>query len=189
MKALFLFCLFCLLFIFSCTSNGSVITEDQENRTENIQANVTRSIVPGSAASMPIPPDGLGTAPFRALPSIPRSYLETLSLAFRNKDRGFLILQGEDQYESDLRPNYNEEVYLAMLFRTGPYHADAPWNYTGIRTLNPDLVRSIQYTQWEETGPMIRVTGILHLENGEEMPCEIILLWRLEEPRILGYWP
>ena len=70
----------------------------------------------GLAAQLPSG-DGLKTPRFRALPPEAWDYLETLAKAFREKDKAFLISQGEAQYEKELRFTLDEEIYLALLYR------------------------------------------------------------------------
>ena len=140
-------------------------------------------------AVRPPTPDGLGTPGFRNLPSEAMDYLRILSQAFRNKDREFLVSQGETQYEIELRSRLEEDVYMALLYRIGPLGGDSAWTSPVLPRLNPAEVRSIEFTGWEEAGPMLNISARLHMEDGSRLPSEIILVWRLIEPKILGLWP
>jgi len=148
---------------------------------------------PPEGAALPAG-DGLDSGSFRDLPPEAREYLKILAGAFRNRDREFLISQGESQYEKELRFRLDEESYLASLYRAGPYSEDSEWMLP--RAFGPasprlDLsaVRAIEYTDWEERGPMLEIRGRLYLQDGGPLPFEIVLVWRLPEPKILGWRP
>jgi hypothetical protein len=131
----------------------------------------------------------LETPAFKAFPPEAGDYLKTLAEAFRKKDRAFLLSQGETSYEAELRPRYDEESYLAMLYRAGAYAEDDPWSAPALPLLNCEDVAGIEYTAWFEESPMLRIQGRLHLLNGDPIPCEIMLIWRLKEPKIVGIYP
>jgi len=138
--------------------------------------------------------DGLDTPRFRNLPPEAQDYLKTLATAFRKKDREFLVSQGEAQYEKELRFTLDEETYLAMLYRIGPYSEDLPWesprnNGANLPRLDVSVIRGIEYTGWEESGPMLEIKGRLYIRDSEPIPCTLILIWRLTEPKILGERP
>jgi len=140
------------------------------------------------------PGDGLDTPAFAGIPIEAKNYLKTLAAAFRNADKEFIISQGEAQYEKELRPQYDEEVYLALLYRAGSQNGDSEWESPHV--YGPDItrlqykeIRAIEYIEWEETGPMLDIKGRFHLKNGETLPCRIVLVWRLTEPKILGERP
>ena len=135
------------------------------------------------------PGNGLDTAAFRKLPTEARDYLGVLAGAFLKKDKDFLVSQGETQYEKELRFRLDEKVYLALLYRTGPYSEDMLWKEITPPLLDVKTVRGIEYTSWEEKGPMIEIKGRIYPEKGEPVPCNIVLIWRLEEPKILGEYP
>ena len=133
--------------------------------------------------------DGLDTPQFLSLPGPAKDYLETLAGAFRKKDKDFLISQGESQYEKELRSRYDEQTYLALLYRLGPYSEDLPWSPPQPPLLDTAKILAIEYTEWEEIGPMLQIKGRIFLENDQPNPCEIMLVWRLDKPKILGRWP
>jgi hypothetical protein len=133
--------------------------------------------------------DKLETPAFKGLPPEARDYLETLARAFRGKDRDFLLSQGESRYEAELRPLYDAESYLAMLYRAGAYADDDPWRAPAFPRLNSEDIAGVEYTGWAEEGPILRIQGRLHLLKGESLPCEIMLIWRLKEPKVLGAYP
>ena len=131
----------------------------------------------------------LDSPQFRNLPPEAKDYLETLAEAFQKKDKEFLVSQGESQYEKELRSRLDEETYLALLYRIGPYSEDSPWKPPTPQRLNASLIRAIEYTEWGENGPMLDIYGRLYLSNGDSLPCRIVLVWRLPEPKILGERP
>jgi hypothetical protein len=132
---------------------------------------------------------GLDAPAFRDLPPEAAEYLELLGRAFADRDRDFLVSQGETSYEADNRSRYDDETYLAMLYRVGPYREDSPFQEITLPRLEYAEIRGIRYTAWEEKGPLIRAEAYLVPRRGETIPCEIMLLWRLKEPKILGIYP
>ena len=150
-----------LMLVQACTSVPPE-TEGQEAAAERR---------PQGAAIRPPPPDGLNTPGFRNIPEEARAYLGILSEAFRQKNRDFLISQGETQYERELRHQMEDETYLALLYRVGSHNEDSQWASMTIPRLNPAEVRAIEYAQWEEAGPMLRITGRLHLEDNNTLQC------------------
>ena len=143
---------------------------------------------PAPAVRVP-PGNGLGAPRFRNIPPEARDYLETLAEAFRKKDREFLASQGEGQYEKELRSRLDEEIYLALLYRIGPYSEDSPWQSQSPPRLDTSTVQGIEYSDWKENGPMLEISGRLYLSGGGVLPCRIVLVWRLPEPKILGERP
>ena len=143
----------------------------------------------GKNPERPAPGDGLDTPVFRNLPGEAKEYLQSLSGAFRRGDRNFLIAQGEAQYEKELRSPLDEETYLALLYRIGPYSEGAEWKTSSPPLLNISVIAGIEYTGWTENGPMLEISGRIHLQNDDPIPCRIILVWRLPDPKILGEWP
>jgi hypothetical protein len=131
--------------------------------------------------------------PRRALPeNLPpeaRAYLENLSRAFRTRDREFLLNQGEAQFEAEVRPFYDEDVYLALLYRVGPYAQDRPRQDLNFPRLFPEEVDGIEYADWEERGPYLEIRGRLVRRGKEPLPCCIVLIWKLREPKIQGRFP
>jgi hypothetical protein len=133
--------------------------------------------------------DNLDSVVFQDLPPEAKNYLASLSKAFRTQDEGFLIAQGEKQFEADLKGLYDAGGYLALLYRAGPYSRDAPRINAGEPGLDLALIHHIEYTSWKERGPMLEIQGKLVTKTGETIPCGIVLAWRLAEPKILGVYP
>ena len=181
--------LLCILFFISCVSQAPEIEESP------LPAAPPKAEEKAPAGAPRLPPENSLNSPrFRGLPDEAKDYLETLAEAFRKKDREFLVSQGEIQYENDLRFNYDEESYLAMLYRIGPYSEDSEWMPPkaagpALPVLKVSAIRAIEYTGWEEKGPILEIKGRIYLENEEPLPCEIMLFWRLLEPKILGARP
>ena len=180
-----------LLLMGTCVTGDSVgrVESALEGAAGTAQAATSTAMAAARTALRPLPPDRLDGPLFRNLPTEAMAYLKLLSEAFRNKDRDFLISQGEVQYDSELRNRLEEGVYLALLYRMGPYSEDSAWTPALSPLLDPAKVRGIEYTGWEEVGPMIKISARLHLEDGDPTPCTIMLIWRLVEPKILGQWP
>ncbi|MDR3174842.1 MAG: hypothetical protein LBU19_11365 [Treponema sp.] len=132
-------------------------------------------------------PAGTGENLFWArVPPEAQAYLAELARAFARQDTAFLLAQGEAQFEAEVRPRYDEENYLAMLYRVGPYGEDE--SPAGIDRLRPAEIKGIEYTDWEERGPMLRVRGRL-ITAGAKIPCAILFNPRLKTPKILGAYP
>ena len=148
----------------------------------------TAEKAPGPVVQPP-PGNGLDSAGFRNIPADARNYLTALADAFKSKNRDFLVSQGEAQYEKEVRSRVDEETYLALLYRAGPYSADSEWKPAVPPRLEYSHIRAIEYTGWEEAGPMLDIKGRLYLNGGAVLPCRIILAWRLPEPKILGERP
>jgi hypothetical protein len=136
---------------------------------------------PAESPSEEIPPE--------SLPPEARSYLETLARAFRGRDRDFLLSQGEAQFEAEVRPFRDEESYLALLYRTGPYGEDSSWEDTRTPRLIPDEILRIEYLDWRERGPLLEIRARLIRREGTPLPCLIMLVWKLQEPKIQGRFP
>ncbi|MDR2177243.1 MAG: hypothetical protein LBP20_04270 [Treponema sp.] len=115
-----------------------------------------------------------------------QAYLAELARAFARRDTGFLLAQGEAQFEAEVRPRYDEANYLAMLYRVGSYGEENP--PAGTDRLKPEDIRGIEYTGWEERGPMLWVRGRL-ITAGAKIPCVIFFNPRLRTPKILGAYP
>jgi hypothetical protein len=139
------------------------------------------------AAGGGVPDNGLDREAFRRLGPETRNCLEALSRAFASQDREYLLSQGEENYEAEVKPYYDEDSYLAMLYRAGAYAADSPWD-SGRPLLKPEEIRGIEYLDWEEQGPMLVIRGRL-LGKAGNLPCKIVLAWRLMAPKILGVYP
>lgn len=147
--------------------------------------------LPPAAAAPAAPPveDRLNSPAFRTLPAEARSYLERLSRAFSARDEAFLLAQGEAQFEAEVRPRYDKEAYLALLYRTGSYAAESPRASAEVPRLVPSGLSHIQYLSWEENGPLLEIAARLVGKNGASTPCLIMLAWRLREPKIQGLFP
>jgi hypothetical protein len=145
--------------------------------------------VPGSPPSAAGDKDRLDTRDFAGLPPEAKAYLQILSRAFRNQDKNFLLSQGESQFEAEVKPHYDDGSYLALLYRSGQYAAESPRTGTQSPRLNPADIHHIEYTRWEENGPMLEIEGSFLTMTGGVIPCKIILIWRLKEPKILGRFP
>ncbi|AEF80745.1 putative lipoprotein [Leadbettera azotonutricia ZAS-9] len=154
-----------------------------EGKAETAAASPRAAIRPGRVE------DNLGKPTFKGLPQEAREYLETLSKAFREKNLDFLISQGEIHYENETRFRYDEETYLAMLYRIGPYTEDSPFREMKLPRLEYKEVTGIEYTAWDEKGPMIEIQAQLVYQKGETIPCEIMLVWKLPAPKVLGMYP
>ena len=174
------FCTLIAVFAFSCAS---------------FQTTSSSNSLSGSKAIYVKPPSesGLQEAGFKSLPTEAKEYLETLSEAFRKKDKEFLLAQGEAQFEKELRPKLEEGNYLALLYRIGPYSEDSEWKAptTGASPIRLDVntTEAILYTGWEEKGPLLGITGRLYTKDSGIVPCRIVLAWRLVQPKIQGVWP
>jgi hypothetical protein len=143
---------------------------------------------PGTGGQRGVPDNGLDRAVFRKLNPETRSYLEALSRAFASQDREYLLSQGEENYEAEVKPYYDENSYLAMLYHSGSYAVDSPWDSGQQPVLEPGDILGIEYLSWEEQGPMLVIRGNLIGKSGN-LPCKIVLAWRLRSPKILGLYP
>jgi hypothetical protein len=129
---------------------------------------------------------------FATLPPEIRSYLADLSAAFKNHDSTFLEDQGETHYAKDLFNKYSREQYLAMLYRAGPYARDSTWEIPPYK-LDIKNIRRVKWIDFSEKGPVLEVNGVIllaaHEMDATEIPCRLMLLWRLKEPKIIGTYP
>jgi hypothetical protein len=171
-----------VLLLWGCASTADIPTE-AEPETAPV------AISPRLAARPVKIEDNLEKSIFKGLPQEAREYLETLSKAFREKDLDYLISQGEIHYENENRFRYDEGTYLGMLYRIGPYTEDSPFREMKLPRLEYKEIIGIEYTAWDETGPMIEVQAKLISQNGEPIPCELMLVWKLPEPKVLGVYP
>ena len=188
LTALFTF----VLLLASCVSSTSSEKEALPTETSSTPA-AKEAVKTTASGAQPAPADGLNAPSFRGLPAEARDYLKTLAKAFREKDKAFLVSQGEMQYENELRLTLEEECYLALLYRIGPYsevsHWGSPARGSDLPRLDSSKVRGIEYTAWEEQGPMLEIKGRLYMQNSSSIPCRLVLIWRLPEPKILGERP
>jgi hypothetical protein len=125
-------------------------------------------------------------AAFSSLPPEARQYLERLARAFAAGEEAFLLAQGEPQFEAEMRPRYDKETYLALLYRAGPYAENFPRQDGPPSRLIVSAISQIQYLAWEENGPLLEITARLIGADGAITPCRIMLVWRLREPKIEG---
>ncbi|MDR0624090.1 MAG: hypothetical protein LBG10_06635 [Treponema sp.] len=132
--------------------------------------------------------DRLDSGDFAGLPPEAKSYLQTLSRAFRTQDKNFLLGQGESRFEAEVKPHYDDESYLALLYRAGSYGAESPREETERPRLSPEEITYIEYSEWEERGPLLEIRARLVTRTGT-VPCVIMLIWRLAEPKIQGLYP
>jgi hypothetical protein len=145
-----------------------------------------------NAATFSVPPakaDHLDTRAFSGLPPEARNYLSALSQAFQKADAEFILAQGERQFEAEVKKNYDNETYFALLYRIGTYAAESSWETAEKPHLKVREISHIEYISWEENGPMLSIQGKLITAEGEAVPCKIILAWRLKDPKILGQYP
>ncbi|GHV83049.1 hypothetical protein AGMMS50212_03890 [Spirochaetia bacterium] len=122
------------------------------------------------------------------LPKEVREYLVTVSAAFKKPDIDFLISQGEENYEKELRGRMVEEQYLALLYRAGPYSKDSPWKIPPFM-LDPQKVKSVEWINAYERGPVYEIEGKVQMKDGKNDPCRLVLLWKLKNPKIVGAYP
>jgi hypothetical protein len=129
---------------------------------------------------------GLDQGIFSNLSTDTRDYLVSLARAFKEEDRNYLIHQGEEQYAHRIQGRYSEEEYLALLFRVGPYSKESPFGPETTVRLDVHTVMGLRFTGWEDRGPVLEFRGTLKKKDGTELPCRILVLWKLREPKILG---
>jgi hypothetical protein len=148
---------------------------------------------PPLPAESPAPVDdgGYSARPPLGLPPEAGEYLEALARAFAGADRDFLLAQGESQFEAENRGRYDEENYLALLYRVGSLSIDSAsvQARAGIPRLDPAQIRRIEFAGWEEQGPALIINARLITRANKAIPCQLTLLWRLREPKILGVYP
>jgi hypothetical protein len=143
---------------------------------------------PEAPLQPPVPKTERPSGPvLRGLPAEAQRYLDELARAFAAQDTAFLIAQGERQYEEELRPQWDEESYLAMLYRCGDWVQEQSRNQ--IPRLDPREIRNIEFLDWKEQGPLLEIQGRLITTSGADIPCSIVFNPRLKEPKILGLYP
>ncbi|GEM_PF-1305165 len=152
---------------------------------------VARPVAPAPAPAVSIPKEsGLSAETFVDLPPEGKAYLLRLAEAFKRQDSAYLLAQGEPGFAARQRPMHDQAEYLALLYRTGPYAAENPGDPYPPPRLEPTRIRSIEYSGWEEQGPVLEIRGrILLTSSATPLPCRIMLLWRLKEQKILGHEP
>jgi hypothetical protein len=162
----------CALAAISCIS----VPPEAENIAPKTQA--AAAAIPGGS--------GLNAEIFKTLPAEAKSYLERLARAFGSQDEAFLLAQGEAQFEAEMRPRYNKEAYLALLYRIDVYAEESPRAGVTPPVLDPSKVKGIRYLSWEDSGPLLEVKAQLSGADGKTIPSRIMLVWRLAEPKIEG---
>jgi hypothetical protein len=105
------------------------------------------------------------------------AYLEKIGRAFLLHDGEYLRAQGEPYYEKTVRPQVNDVHYLELLYRIegGDFMLDD--------------VTGFSYTGYDETGPVLEVSGNMRLKNAKSCKFTIVLLWRLKTQKIQGEYP
>jgi hypothetical protein len=124
--------------------------------------------------------DKLDDPIFAKLPPEVKSYLQTLSTAFKNHDEDFLLAQGEAMFEQEVRPYYDDDEYFIMMYRIGGDIWDAP------RIAD---IHHIEYTGWESGDPVMEIRGRLFYNDKQFVPCQIMLAWKLDDAKIIGLYP
>lgn len=157
-------------------------------------AGLERGQIPGEKPQSPSPTPALTpkqpeSQALAGLPPEARNYLDELARAFAVQDITFLISQGERQYEEQIRPLWDEESYLAMLYRCGDWAQGRADTSNEIPRLDLREIRNIEFLAWEERGPLLEIRGNLITTKGTTIPCGIVFNPRLEEPKILGVYP
>ncbi|GMO37399.1 MAG: hypothetical protein Ta2F_13630 [Termitinemataceae bacterium] len=125
---------------------------------------------------------------FSALPPEIQKYLNGLRTAFKEHNNDYLNKQGELFYEMDVKPKFTTAQYIAMLYRIGPYAKDSTWQIPAF-FLDLNKVRSLEWIDFSEQGPVLNVNAKLILYSGDPLPCRIMLMWRLKEPKVIGTYP
>lgn len=182
------------VFILSCIVflGGCMVIPQRETPGPTDNRPVTET---GTAARTPEQkgPDDLSSlfdnVSFSQLEPEIKTYLTELADAFINARTEFLLSQGEADYHQRNYPLFEHDEYLALLYRIGPYATEKPDSLNKLPVLDTKTVQSITYTGWDERGPLIEVRGILQLKDGQDIPCKLLLLWKLEDIRILGQEP
>ncbi len=176
-----------LMVFFSCTSldieSGTILDGEPESST----------VVPpepdSASSSLPLEyHDTLDDPVFAALPPEVKTYLQTLSSAFKNNDEDFLLAQGEAMFEETVRPFYDDDEYFTMLYRVGGDAWDAPVPAASQEIAVSDI-HHIEYTGWENGDPVMEIRGRLFYQDTQFIPCKIMLDWKLDEPKIIGLYP
>lgn len=162
----------------------------------DVESGTSVDVEPGSITDIPpetsSPPleyrDTLDDPVFTALPPEVKTYLQALSSAFKNHDEDFLLAQGEAMFEKMVRPFYDDDEYFTMLYRVGANAWDAPVPAASPKIAVSD-VHHIEYTGWENGDPVMEIRGRLFYQDTQFIPCQIMLDWKLDEPKIIGLYP
>ncbi len=139
----------------------------------------------------PPPPPGaeLDEPVFSSLDPETKNYLVRLERAFIERDAAFLLSQGERDYEGRVRPGTDDEWYLALLYRLGPYASDSEAMDDRPLRVGVGSIAYLRFTGMDRLGPVAGLRGVVALADGTKLPCNVYLLWRLQPPRILGREP
>jgi hypothetical protein len=162
-----IFSFIALIAIFSCTS----LDYSSPFQTDVPHGNLPPSLEYSDKLTDPI---------FAKLPPEVKTYLQTLSAAFKNRDADFLLAQGEALFAQTVRPHYNDSDYFIMLYRIGGNIWDAPCISD---------IHHIEYTGWEHGDPVMEIRGRLFYNDAQFVPCVIMLDWKLDDPKIIGIYP
>lgn len=171
--------------LFSCASLSNACEERPPKSPETSTALLKEPIPEASPPSIERE-SGLDQGIFSSLSTETRDYLGSLARAFKKQDGEYLLNQGEERYAQRMRNRYSEEEYLALLFRVGPYAKESPFDPETTVRLDVHSVMSIRFTGWEDRGPVLEIRGILKKKDRTELPCRILVLWKLRSPKILG---
>ena len=113
-------------------------------------------------------------------------YLKALAAEASKGNAEYLLSLGEVDYRNRTRPRVDDPYYFALLFRIGPYSEEKPSDSDKPIREDPARLRGIKYTGWTDRGPIAEVRARMRFSDGRELPCALFVLWKLEEPRILG---
>jgi hypothetical protein len=141
---------------------------------------------PPKNLSSVIKDDTLNDPIFGKMPAEVKKYLKSLSSAFKNHDTEFLLDQGEEMFEKIVRPYYDDNEYFCMLYRTGDIARDFS---TKLVNINVSEISHIEYTGWESGDPVMEIRGRLFYDDKRFVSCQIMLAWKLDEPKIIGFYP
>jgi hypothetical protein len=129
--------------------------------------------------------DELDDRRFDTLDPVVKEYLRKLADAWKSHNKNYLLAQGEEQYQDNTRPYVNEGQYLALLYRAGPYAQEGRWSYDNFE-LDIDTVRRIIFIDYRIEGPVLIVSGRFESKTGNVIPCNLYILWRLMDIKLIG---
>lgn len=126
---------------------------------------------------------------FAKLPRELKQYLAELSVAFEKRDAAFLLAQGDAMFEKQVKPEYDDDEYLAMMYRIDNYAADKPLAPDTVPKLDVSRISHIEYSGWTYGDPAMEIRGRIYYTDKTYSPCIIMLFWKLDEPKITGWYP